>query len=144
MATNVSVEVANRLRPAVMRIARALRREGDELGITGGQAAVLGTVMLHPELGVRELAGREGMSAPAMSRYLNRIEAAGWLERRRDPEDARRVQLHLTSDGFTVLRSLKSRRTAWLTKRLDTLTKGEREAIDAAIPPLLKLLDEDF
>lgn len=142
MATITPLEVANRLRPVLLRLGRALRREAGELGISGGQAALLGTIRAHPELSVRELAAREGMSAPALSGYVDRMQAAGWLERERDPLDGRRVRLRLTRNGKRAVRSLRSRRTAWLAARLDGLSEAELEAIDAAIEPLLRLIEE--
>jgi hypothetical protein len=41
-----------------------------------------------------------------------------------------------------VLRSVKSRRTAWLAGRLQGLSEEELEAVDAAIEPLQELIDE--
>ena len=56
---------------------RHLRREAHVEGITGGQAALLAQIRNHPELGVRDLAAREGVSAPAMTRYLDRWRRRG-------------------------------------------------------------------
>jgi hypothetical protein len=39
-----------------------------------------------------------------------------------------------------VLRSVKSKRTAWLSARLRELEPDELDAIDAAIEPLMNLL----
>ncbi len=143
MATTSSLDVANRLRPVLLRLGRALRKEAHELGITGGQAALLGAIKAYPELGIRELAAREGISAPAMSRYIDRLEAAGYLNRRRDAVDGRRVRLALTPKGVTITRSLRLRRTAWLAARVNSLSPEELAAIDAAIEPLLRLVGED-
>lgn len=137
-----SLELANRLRPVLLQLNRHLRREAHMLEITGGQAALLHVIRAHPELGVRELAAREGVSAPAMTRYLDRLEAAGLATRARSPEDARRLRLALTPKGVRVLRSLRSRRTAWLAARLERLSPAELERLDAAIEPLRRLVEE--
>ena len=50
----------------------------------------------HPGIGVRELAAIEGISAPAMCGYVDRLEAAGLVTRVRSTEDRRRVGLELT------------------------------------------------
>jgi mRNA-degrading endonuclease toxin of MazEF toxin-antitoxin module len=42
-----------------------------------------------------------------------------------------------------VLRRVRSLRTAWLASRLGRLDPGELEAVEAAIGPLARLLDED-
>lgn len=138
-----SVELANRLRPALLQLNRYLRREAHAEGITGGQASLLAQIRSSPELGVRDLAAREGVSAPAMTRYLDRMEKAGLVVRTRSREDARRIKLALTPKGVRALRSVRSRRTAWLAERLQKLSPTELAAVDRAIEPLLRLVDEE-
>ena len=76
-----------------------------------------------------------------MSGHLKRLEAAGLIERTRGT-DRRRVGLTITRDGTKVLRSVRQKRTAWLTRRLAMLTPTDREAVERALVPLEKLLDE--
>jgi DNA-binding MarR family transcriptional regulator len=137
-----TVELANRLRPVLLQLNRYLRREAHAEGITGGQAALLAQIRSYPELGVRGLAAREGVSAPAMTRYLDRLEKAGLVDRTRSAEDARRIRLALTPKGVRALRSVRRRRTAWLAERLQTLSAAELAAVDSAIEPLLRLVEE--
>ena len=47
-----------------------------------------------------------------------RLEAAGLVRRTQDEQDGRRRGLSVTDEGERVLRSVKSRRTAWLAARL--------------------------
>jgi DNA-binding MarR family transcriptional regulator len=135
--------VANRLRPVLLQLNRQLRRELAPLGITGGQAALLHAIRSNPGIGVRELAQREGVSAAGMSTALTRLEAAELVRRTRGQADRRRVGLEMTEAGLRVLRSARSRRTAWLAARLKRLSADELAAIDAVIEPLGHLLDED-
>jgi DNA-binding MarR family transcriptional regulator len=132
--------VANRLRPALLRLNRALRREIHSLGVTGGQVSLLTRIQKEPGVGIRELARWERMSTPGVSKYVARLEAAG-LVRRTALEDRRRVGLALTREGSRVLSSVKRRRTAWLAERLRELSPAELDAVDAAIEPLLRLLE---
>jgi DNA-binding MarR family transcriptional regulator len=134
------ISVANRLRPTLLQLNRELRREIHSLGVTGGQVSLLIQIQRTPGIGVRELAQRERMSAPGMSKYIARLEAAGLL-RREELEDRRRVGIRLTEEGERVLRSVKKRRTAWLAARLRELDDDELEAVDAAIEPLSRLLE---
>jgi DNA-binding MarR family transcriptional regulator len=125
-----------------LKLNRHLRREIHSLGVTGGQASLLFTIQRQPGIGVRELAALERMSAPGMSKYVGRLEAADLIEREASDEDRRRVGLRVSSEGERVLRSVKSRRTAWLAARLRGLTPDELAAVDAAIEPLQQLIDE--
>ena len=133
--------LANRLRPVLVKLSRELRREIHSLGVTGGQVSLLALIRREPGVGVRELAARERMSAPGMSKSVARLEAAGLLARTELP-DRRRVGLVLTPAGERVLRSVRSRRTAWLAERLRGLANDELAAVDAAIEPLARLIEE--
>jgi DNA-binding MarR family transcriptional regulator len=127
----------------LLKLNRELRREIHSLGVTGGQVSLLVQIEHAPGIGVRELAARERMSVPGMSKFVARLEEAGLIERREVGGDKRRVGLHVTAAGLRVLRSVKSRRTAWLASRLRTLDDGQLEALDAAVEPLALLLEEN-
>ena len=136
------VTVANRLRPALLKLNRHLRREIQGLGVTGGQAALLYAIKSAPGTGVRDLAAQERMSAPAMSGYVDRLEKLGLVTRTPSGVDRRRVGLTLTPAGERILRSVKSRRTAWLAARLRELDPNELAAVERALAPLEELIDE--
>ena len=138
---NDPITIANRLRPILLRLARELRREIHSLGVTGGQVSLLAQVKHDPGITASELAERERVSAPGMSGHLVRLEAANLIERKR-ASDRRRIGLYLTSEGAKVLRSVRSRRTAWLSARLERLEPAERERIEDALDALEKLMDE--
>ena len=135
------LRLANELRPVLLLLNRQLRKELAPLGITAGQAALLHAIRTNPRLGVRDLAAREGISAPAMSAHLDRLEAAGLVRRQRSAADRRRVVAEVTEQGVRVLRSARARRTAWLAARLKSLSAEERAAIERAIEPLRRLLE---
>ena len=135
--------VANRLRPALLKLARELRRESHALGVTGGQVSLLFQIQRHRGIGVRDLSQLERISAAAMSGHVDRLERAGLVERMPNPDDRRRHGLSVTPAGERVLRSVKSRRTAWLASRLERLSAEELEALDAAVEPLLALIEDD-
>jgi DNA-binding MarR family transcriptional regulator len=135
-----AVSVANRLRPVLLRLARELRREARAFGVTGGQAALLAAVERRGRIGLGELAAGEGVSAPAMSKHVDRLEQAGLVSRVPGSSgDRRRVEIELTVEGQRVLRRVRSHRTAWLAARLDQLGPSELATIDAAIEPLAAL-----
>ena len=137
---NDPITIANRLRPVLLRLARELRREVHSLGVTGGQVSLLAQVKHNPGITASELADRERVSAPGMSGHLVRLEAANLIERKR-AADRRRIGLYLTPEGAKVLRSVRSKRTAWLSARLERLEPAERERIEDALDALEKLMD---
>jgi DNA-binding MarR family transcriptional regulator len=137
------VVVANGLRPTLLHLNRRLRKELAPLGITGGQASLLWAIRSHPSLGVRELAEREGVSPPAMTAAVDRLESAGLVTRRRSERDGRRVELEVTESGLRILRSARRRRTAWLAARLERLEPDDLAAVEAALPALERLIGDD-
>jgi DNA-binding MarR family transcriptional regulator len=138
-----SEAVAAELRPVLLRVARELRKETEQLGVTARQATLLWLVKRSPGLSLAELAAEEGISPPAMSGHVDRLERAGLLERVRSSEDRRRVGLRLTDDGQRLMRRVRARRTTWLADRLRGLDATELEAIAAAVPALARLVGDD-
>jgi DNA-binding MarR family transcriptional regulator len=136
------VDVANELRPILLQLNRHLRRELAPLGVTAGQAALLHAIRTNPRIGVRELAEREGVSPPRVTAAVDRLESMGLVRRARSGADRRRVELEVTDAGLRVLRSARSRRTAWLAARLAGLAPDELDALGAALPALQRLLEE--
>src|SRR4029077_19125497 len=109
-----TTSVADRLRPVLLRVGRELRREAREVGVSPEQVSLLVAIKYAPGIGVRELAGRERVSPPALSNHIDRLERDGLVARTPSPSDRRRVGLTLTDEGQRVLRRVRSRRTAGL------------------------------
>jgi DNA-binding MarR family transcriptional regulator len=138
---DTAISVATRLRPVLLRLGRELRREAEAFGVTGGQATLLAVIESRGPVGLGDLAAHERVSAPAMSKHVDRLEQAGLVKRVPGSSgDRRRVEIELTTNGRRVLRRVRSHRTAWLSARLDQLDPSELAAVDRAIEPLSALL----
>jgi DNA-binding MarR family transcriptional regulator len=135
--------LAEELRPLLLHLNRDLRREALPMGTTVGQIALLAAIREEPGIGLRGLASRERMSAPAMSGYVDRLEAAGLVVRGRVEGDRRRIGLHLTSEGRKLLRSTRRLRTAWLAERMRRLSDEQLRALEAALEPLALLARDE-
>lgn len=59
------------------------------------EAGVLSALALRPRR-ITELAAREGVTQPAITSLVNRLQARGWVERHRDSHDGRAVLATLT------------------------------------------------
>jgi DNA-binding MarR family transcriptional regulator len=135
--------IAADLRPIVLRLARGLRKETEQLGITARQATLLWLIKRNPGLSLAELAAEEDISPPALSGHVDRLEVAGLVERARSETDRRRVGLRLTAAGAQLLRRIRARRTTWLAERTRSLDPDELEALEAALPSLRRLIGDD-
>jgi DNA-binding MarR family transcriptional regulator len=133
-------ELAPRLRLAIARMARRLRQEsGTDLGPS--QVAALATVERHGPLSPSELAERERIKRPTATRIVRRLEAAGLVERVRDPEDGRASILSVTGEGRALLRRLRERKTAYLAKRLAGMNAEDRRTLQRAAELLEGMLE---
>lgn len=137
-----ALTVANDLRPVLVRLGRGLRKETEQLGVTSRQAALLNLVGTSPGITASELSAAEGVSAPAMTKQVDRLEAAGIVARLRSTDDRRRVGLALTEEGEALVRRIKARRTSWLAERLDRLEPEELMTIEQVLPLLQRLTEE--
>ncbi len=135
-----TTDVANELRPILVRLARELRKETTHLGITGGQATLLWQISEKPGIGLGELAELEGIATPTASGLVDRLERAKLIERVRSDTDRRRVGLTSTAAGRRLLQAVRARRTVWLAERLERLSPSERAAIESALQPLASLI----
>ncbi|MFL5909573.1 MAG: MarR family winged helix-turn-helix transcriptional regulator [Gaiellaceae bacterium] len=136
------VALADALRPALLQVGRELRREARAVGVSPEQVSLLVAIKYAPGIGLRELADRERVSPPAMTKHVDRLERDGLVARTPSADDRRRVAVSLTEEGQRVLRRVRSRRTAWLAQRLRGLSPEELAAVEAAVEPLRRLLPE--
>lgn len=137
-----AVELAARLRLAAGRLHRRIRIDGRE-SIPPLQLSALVTVEQHGPLRLSELARREAVTAPTMSRVLTALGEQGLVLRAPDPQDARGVLITLSDLGGARLTEVRNHRTALIARRLDRLDDDQRALLRAALPALEALLVDD-
>lgn len=135
-------ELAAHLRLAVGRLHRRIRIDGRE-SIPPLQLSALVTVETAGPLRLSELARREAVTAPTMSRVLSALDEQGLVVRSPDPQDARGVLITLSELGATKLNEVRTHRTALVARRLARLDGAQRSALAAALPALEALLVDD-
>ncbi len=123
--------LAIELRTAVMRTSRRLRIEATGDVITPGQYTVLAHLSSGPQT-LRELAEREHVQAPSMTRIVNALGDQGFIERQAHPGDGRQVWISITPAGEEVLVEARSQRTAWLARRVAGLSEEDRATLSRA------------
>lgn len=132
--------LAEAMRPALLRLYRRMRRETQDGDVSPLQNLLLVLIIKSPGIGVGALAEIEGLRGPTVSGHVKQLEAAGLIARTPpDPQDRRRTGLVATVEGVRRDDALRQQRTDWLARRLDRLSPAERQAIEAAIPALVRL-----
>ena len=139
MATTADPALAAALRLAVMRLARRMRQQRSDSDLTLTQVAALATVERHPGIGPVELAAREKVQPPSMTKVVAALDRAGLLTRTPHPTDGRQVQLMCSPAGAALLKEDRRRREAWLAQRLAELDPEERDVLRQAVGVLDRL-----
>ncbi len=143
MATTLPAPLlASRLRLAITRTARRLRQEAGG-GLSPTLSAALASVERHGPLTPSELAAREAIKRPTATRLIVRLEQDDLVARTPDPADGRSCMIAATTDGRERLRTMRTRKDAYLAERLRALTPAERETLGRAVELLERLLEED-
>jgi DNA-binding MarR family transcriptional regulator len=84
-----------------------------------------------------EVARRVGVTEKTITGLVDRLEAAGYLERERDREDRRVVRARLTKRGADVYREIDAHLNAKITGLLRLLDTDDRKALFRILEKLL-------
>ncbi|MGA8847233.1 MAG: MarR family transcriptional regulator [Nocardioides sp.] len=139
-AARTDAGLASELRLSVMRLRRRLaveRHPDNELSMNA--MAVLGALYRNGDLTPGELAARERVRPPSMTRTVACLEVGGHVLRRPHDSDRRQVLVSLTDHGRDTLLADRRRRDEWLAMRLRDLDPDERAVLRAAAPILERL-----
>src|SRR3954452_6780958 len=122
-------------------MARRLRQEAGAQ-LSPSQTAALATIERHGPLTPSELAERERVQRPTVTRVLARLEEAGLVDRAADPDDRRCSLVSISAAGRELLAPLPTRKDAYLAMRLESLDAADRETLDRAAAILERMLQE--
>ena len=105
--------------------------------------AALASIENHGPLTPSELADRERVKRPTATRLIGTLEENGFVARTSDPSDRRSSLIAITPEGRELMRTLRTRKDAYLAQRLRKLSAEDRETLDRAADLLERLLEED-
>ncbi|MFB9247211.1 MarR family winged helix-turn-helix transcriptional regulator [Sphaerisporangium melleum] len=135
-------EVA-RMLDRLARLVLRLNTPG-ELSLT--TASTLATLDRSGPCRLTDLAARQGVTQPAMTQLVSRLQESGLAERAADPQDRRVVLVRITAAGRAALAERRRARGERLAVLLTELDEAERAALTAALPAidaLTRLLPDD-
>jgi DNA-binding MarR family transcriptional regulator len=142
-AAEVLVAVVPRAMRQVRTVARSVAA-----GLSVPQFRTLRYINRHPGSGLTPLAEHLGVSLPAASALVGRLEAAGLVSRNPDPAERRRIAISLTDRGRERSDSVDEAIHAWWRARLADRSPAELQALvtglellDAALPGADEVVD---
>ncbi len=141
-ATESDLELAARLRLVVTRLARRLRQQSAE-GLTPSQTSALSSIERRGPLTPSELATLERIQRPTATRVLTHLIDAGLVTREADALDRRIARVRVTREGEAVLKRGRSRKNAYLAKRLRKLEPEDLHTLERAADLIERLIEDD-
>jgi|SRR5438132_11890505 DNA-binding MarR family transcriptional regulator len=109
---------AEQLYLAIQHSARHFRLLDAELGLSPARFSVLATLRYGGAQRLGDLARREGVAQPTMTRLVAGLERDRLVIRRADSSDHRGIIVELTADGRAVVRRARARKIDWIRRVL--------------------------
>jgi DNA-binding MarR family transcriptional regulator len=134
-------EQVDRLRAAIGRLGRGLRRSHSETGLTPSQVSVLFTICRRGPLKLSEVVEVEGLNPTMLSRITAELSERGLIRRRADSEDRRAAIVESTAAGRRMRERIHRARSRELAQRLDQLGEEDQRLIWDALPALEQLVE---
>ena len=136
MAAGTERALAAGIAAGVERLVGLLRSLSPAGGLSATAAATLATLERSGPRRLTGLAVQEGVTQPAMTQLIARLEDAGLVRREADPADGRVVQVRLTDQGRDTLARRRAVRAERLAVILDRISPQDRAALGAALPAI--------
>ncbi|ADG96723.1 transcriptional regulator, MarR family [Segniliparus rotundus DSM 44985] len=135
----------------LLRILRGMRRAGDMSSLTVSGISALFVIAQHGPLRLGDLANRERVTAPTMSRVVTLLEQAELVQREPDPADGRATLLSLTPQGSEYVAGDASEKIKTVESALATLSDEEQkqvvrwlQTLEAAVAKSSPEVDDDL
>lgn len=123
----------------------AMTAEVARYGLTGATARPLFYIArLGDGVRPKDLAETLEIERPSLAQLLDRIEAAGLIERREDAHDRRCKTLHLTAEGEKIARQTTGIAERIAERMLAGVTDAEVEVCERALGKILANVAEIF
>ncbi|MER6052164.1 MarR family transcriptional regulator [Streptomyces sp. BHT-5-2] len=139
LSNGADADAVNSLRSAVMRLSRRLKHQRVDESLSPTEMSVLGTLARCGRATPGELARKEHVQPPSMTRIVAMLEAKGLVRLEAHPDDRRQKVVTQTEQAEAMLEESRRRRNAWLAELASGLDADEWAKLRDAAPVLEKL-----
>ena len=122
---------------------RFLSQKVSELNLTPVQALVLGFLNQEDQITSAELGKKTELDSATLTGILDRLETAGLIERKSNPDDRRSIHIHLTPKGNELSREAIGAIVTANVEFLQVLTKEQKRQLFEIIKKLRLTLRAD-
>ncbi|MGI5142227.1 MULTISPECIES: MarR family winged helix-turn-helix transcriptional regulator [unclassified Streptomyces] len=128
---------------AFEQLVRYVRQVSTAGGLSTAASSALGRLGREGPQRLTELARAEGVSQPAMTQLVTRMERDGLVRRVASTDDRRCVLVESTDSGADLVRRRRSERAEALERLMERLDPKERTAVVIALPALARLVQAE-
>ncbi|MHA4851622.1 Rv0880 family HTH-type transcriptional regulator [Rhodococcus sp. MSC1_016] len=125
--------LASDLSLAVVRLTRHLRGRRVDAQVSLTQLSALATLARDGAMTPGNLAAREKVQPPSMTRVIASLVDLGLVERAAHPTDGRQIIVTLSDAGHALIADETHAREAWMNERLSGLEEDQLKTLRDAV-----------
>lgn len=139
LASPADTAAVNTLRIGVLRLSRRLRHQRVDRSLSLAELSALGTLDRCGPMTPGELARKEHVQPPSMTRIIALLQERGLVRLQPHAEDRRQKVVTATEQAAAMLDASRSQSNAWLAELAAQLDEHEWATLRDAAPVLHKL-----
>jgi DNA-binding MarR family transcriptional regulator len=132
--TATAEDVARRITPVILRIARRIRPSSGDL--SAAHFSMLATLRRHGPQRPSDLSRIEHVSPPGVARAIGTLQERGLVRRQPSVSDARSNLVEITEDGVRLLEEARDHQAETVTALLEGLEPDQLDLVSLALGPL--------
>ncbi|HZK51753.1 MAG TPA: MarR family transcriptional regulator, partial [Actinomycetota bacterium] len=110
--------------------------------LTPSMLSAMANIEYRQPVTLGQLAEAERVTPPTMSKIVGRLEDSSLVTRTVDPDDKRIQRLSLSHNGAKLIARNRSRKNAYLARKLRKLEPEEVAKLEEAVGVIEKILEE--
>lgn len=119
-----------------------IRRCTGKVGTRHGQGKILSILRREDGIGQKELAERLQIRAASLSELLDKMQKSGWIQRRVNEKDRRKINIFLTEDGLGISQQMIEARRDMVNTVFGVLNAQEQEQLEILLSKLISELEK--
>ena len=113
-----------------------------KVGTRHGQGKILSILRREDGIGQKELAERLQIRAASLSELLDKMQKSGWIQRRVNEKDRRKINIVLTEDGLGISQQMIEARRDMVNTVFGVLNAQEQEQLEMLLSKLISELEK--
>jgi len=140
-ALSLATEIIDNLRRVFQVVNEQSKRAEHETGLTGPQLWAIKVISESEPIKASDLARKMFLHPATVVGIIDRLEAHGFVERKRSARDRRIVEIVLTEQGVHIIRQSPEVAQGLIVSRLEALPEKKLQNLSTTLKQLVKILE---